>query len=74
MAEVSGRALMMAVQAVQEEIRQIREQLEEAEGEQLPELEELLLAFSDAAEELRVAYLSECEKFEYLPPYSDLVN
>lgn len=75
MADVSGRTLMMAIQAVDGEVQQIREELEEiGDGPNEADLQDLLLAFTEAADELKAAYLEELETSEHLPPYEELVS
>jgi hypothetical protein len=65
---------MMAVQAVDSEIRGIMEsaggEIEELE----PDLQELLLSYSKAAMELRTSYMQAREARPGLPPYEDLVT
>jgi hypothetical protein len=72
MAEVSGRTLMMAVQAVNEAISRIKASGDPDELE--PDLEELLLSYSRAEMELKAAYLEARRSTPGLPPYEELVK
>ena len=74
MAEINGRTLMMAVQAVNAKIRGLSQEIENAQDDaDLINLEDLLLAYSKAADDLRDAYRTECEFSSNLPPYEKLV-
>jgi hypothetical protein len=72
MAEVSGRTLMMAVQAVDATISSIKESGDAGELE--PDLEELLVSYSRAEMELKAAYLEARKSSPGLPPYEQLVK
>ena len=69
--EVSAKTLVMAVQAVDAEIRRLRALPEEAV---VPGDELLLVDFETAAEELEEAYAEAMRTYSNLPPYSQLVN
>jgi hypothetical protein len=72
MAEVSGRTLMMAVQAVDAAISRIKESGDPGDLE--PDLEELLFSYSRAEMELKAAYLEARKSSPGLPPYEQLVK
>ena len=72
MAEVSGRTLMMAVQAVDAAISRIKESGDPSDLE--PDLEELLFSYSRAEMELKAAYLEARKSSPGLPPYEQLVK
>ncbi len=75
MAEVSGRTLMMAVQAVAAHIKTLEAEVRSAEDDDVVgELNELLLSYDQAAQELRVAYKSAQAATSNLPAYEDLVS
>ncbi len=69
MPEVSGKTLVMAVQAVAAEVRRLRALPEEAV---VPGDEMLLVDLETAAEELEEAYAEATRSLVNLPPYSQL--
>lgn len=71
MAEISGRALVMAIQAVEAEIRRLRAL---PEADTVPGDELLLVAYENTAEELQELYEEANETQSNLPPYGQLVN
>ncbi|WP_164001634.1 hypothetical protein [Pyxidicoccus caerfyrddinensis] len=73
MPEVSGRTLVMAVQAVDAELRRLEEELERAGDDADPDLQELTLCYSLAADDLQEAYLQALQSASNLPPYERLV-
>jgi hypothetical protein len=73
MAEVSGRTLMMALQAVDAAISRFEEYRDE-DGELEAGLEELRFAYSRAEMELKAAYLEARKSTPGLPPYEKLVK
>lgn len=74
MPEVSGRTLVMAIQAVDAELRRLEEELERAGEDADPDLQELALSYSLAAEDLKQAYLQALNSASNLPPYEQLVG
>lgn len=73
MANVSPQTLVMAVQAVDAEINRIKESVSGDITELEPDIQELLLSYSQAAMELRALYLDERQSTPSLPPYEQLV-
>jgi predicted dehydrogenase len=73
-AEVRGGTLMMAIQAVDRELRELEESIEAAGDDADPDLVELSLSYEKTAEELRRAYLHVQETLSNLPPYERLVT
>jgi hypothetical protein len=73
-AEVRGGTLMMAIQAVDTELRQLEEAIEAAGDDAEPGLMELMLSYSKTEQELRRAYLHVRETVINLPPYEKLVT
>jgi hypothetical protein len=71
MPEISGRTLVMAVQAIEMEINRLRALPDESAvaGD-----EELLLQYERAADELEEVYEKAAQSIVNLPPYSDLVR
>ena len=75
MAQVDGQALLMAVQAVQAQIRLLSEEMDQAaEDDDLTDQEDLLAGYMRAADALRVAYEAEKLVSSNLPPYDSLVK
>ena len=74
MADLSTQTLVMAVQAVDAEIRRLKETAGGEITELAPDDQELLLAFSQAAMELKKAYLDAREFAPNMPPYEQLVG
>jgi hypothetical protein len=75
MPDVNGRSLMMAVQAVDAKIRSLEAHIDGAgEDDDVSDAEELLLAYSKAAEDLRTAYEIARLTSSNLPPYGRLVR
>lgn len=70
---LSPQTLAMAVQGVDAEIRRIREAAGGDVDELEPDAQELLLAFSQAATELKTAYTRVQQAMPDLPPYEELV-
>ena len=73
MIEVSIQTLMMALQAVDAEISRIKDTVGGDLGELDPDLQEVLLAYSKAAMELKARYLEARKSAPRLPPYEQLV-
>lgn len=71
MPEISGRTLVIAVQAVDTEIRRLRSL---PDDEVVADDEELLVQYETAAEELEEAYAEAARSITNLPPYSRLVH
>ena len=76
MAQVNEIALMMAIQAVDEKMWSLKEQVDKADPDDadLPYVEEELLSYSKAADDLRVAYENAIKPGDSLPPYEELVR
>jgi len=69
--EISGRTLVMVVQAVEAEIQRIRSL---PEALTVPGDEILLVDYENAAEELESAYAEAVQIQPNLPPYEQLVH
>ena len=74
MAEINGRTLMMAIQAVDEKLQQLSQAIEACKEDELIDLEDMLLCYSKTADDLRKAYLLECKQCSNLPDYGKLVS
>ncbi|MFP2905651.1 hypothetical protein ACLESD_11455 [Pyxidicoccus sp. 3LFB2] len=73
MPEVSGRTLMMAIQAVEAERHRLEAEVTAAGEDADPDLQLLCLSYSKAAWELEDAYREALETVINLPPYEQLV-
>ena len=71
MPEIGGWTLVMAVQAIETEIRRLRRLTDE---NVVPGDELLLVDYETAAEELEAAYEEAVRVQPNLPPYAQLVN
>jgi hypothetical protein len=74
MADLSANTLTMAVQGVNAEICRLKESVGGDITELEPDDQELLLAFSQAAMELKAAYLDMSKSTPGMPPYEQLVQ
>ncbi|AND67841.1 hypothetical protein ATSB10_03870 [Dyella thiooxydans] len=75
MAQVDGQTLLMAMQAVQMQIRLLSEEVDQtSEDDDLTEQEDLLAGYMRAADALRVAYETEELVGSNLPPYELLIS
>ena len=74
MPEVNGRTLMMAVQAVDAKVQELSAQVEQADADEATDLEDSLLSYMKAADDLREAYEAALKLSSNLPPYAKLVR
>ena len=74
MANIDGLTLGMAIQAMDFQIRTLDKQVNETDGPDAVDLEDLLMRYMTAAEVLRRGYEEECALFSNLPPYERLVQ
>jgi hypothetical protein len=74
MPEVSGRTIAVAIRAVQEEMRQLKDEIENGGEEDVADAQELLLGTSLAAQELKIAYEHALRMSDNLVPYERLVK
>lgn|GEM_PF-2218159 len=74
MASLSANTLTMAVQGVNAEIRRLEDSVNGGLTELDPDDQELLLAFSRAAMELKAVYLEMSRTTPGMPPYEQLVE
>jgi hypothetical protein len=72
--QLKPQTLMVAIQCVAAEIAAMDKQLNEENSENAAELEQLLVSFDLAADDLKAAYQTAQEQFGGLPPYEELVN
>ncbi len=73
MQPVSGPTLMMAIQAVDAERRRLLAEIAGTDTPEVADLQDLEETFRKAAEELRAAYIRECDQAINLPPYESLL-
>ena len=74
MAEVNGLTPMMAVQAVNAELRRCEDLVSSDRLEDAGEVQSLISSFERTADELRRAYDSEWRVGCNLPPYDELIR
>jgi hypothetical protein len=76
MANLSGRAVFTLVQVLNEKIVRLEKEIEllSPDDEQLADLEDELLSYSLAEEELRTAYEEFLKIAGNYPPYEELVK
>lgn len=75
MANVDGQTLLMAVQAVQAQLRSLDVEIDQAdEDDDVSDQEDLLMGYTQAADALRVAYETEELMTSNLPPYDLLLS
>jgi hypothetical protein len=74
MANIDGLTLGMAIQAMDFQIRTLEKQVDETDGPDAVDLEDLLMRYMTAAEVLRRGYEEECAVLSNLPPYERLVR
>lgn len=76
MPEVSGNALMMAIQAVDDKINRLKAAIDasDADDPDLADIEEAMLAYCNTADELRLAYETALRLSSNLPAYERLVR
>lgn len=74
MIAISAQTLVMAIQGVDAEVRRIKNSADGDISELDPDDQELLMAFSQAAMELKAAYLAERKSIPDLPNYERLTN
>lgn len=74
MPNVNGPTLVMAIQAVDEMITSLSKQVDEDEEGEIEDTESLLLSYTKAAANLRVAYGEALKELSNLPPYEELVQ
>ena len=76
MPEISGNAFMMAIQAVDDKINQLKTMIDAAAPVEpdLADMEEAMLAYCNTADELRVGYEVALRLSSNLPAYERLVR
>lgn len=72
--QVKPQTLMVAIQYVAAQIKTIDRRLQEEEPDDAAELEQLLVSFDLAAEDLKQAYLDALTKFSGLPAYEEIAE
>ncbi len=74
MGDLSGHTLVMAIQAVNNELKRLAQQIEATEDPELSDLEDLILSYSKSAMELKKVYAERQRTSDNLPPYEELVD
>ena len=71
--ELKPQSLMVAIQCVAAQIRQLDEQLQGGEAPHPEELEQLLVTFDIASDDLKSAYEEALQRYAGLPTYESLI-
>ncbi len=76
MPEISGNALMMAIQAVDDKINRLKAMIDATDPDDLDlaDMEEAMLAYCSTADELRLGYEVALRLSSNLPAYDRLVR
>lgn len=76
MADIKGRDLVMAIQALDEKIGAMMAQIQQADEDEpnLAGWEDELMGYTQSAHALQVGYEGEYRKVGNLPPYDSLVR
>jgi hypothetical protein len=72
--QIKPQTLMVAIQCVAAETRAIDKQLEDGEPDNAAELEQLLVSFDLAADDLKEAYEEALKQYGELPAYNELIK
>ena len=72
--ELKPQTLIVAIQCVAAEIKAIDKQLQDGDPPNAGELEQLLLAYDLAADDLKDAYEAAQDRWDGLPVYEDLLK
>ncbi len=72
--QLKPQTLMVAVQCVASETRAIDKKLQNNELKNGAEIEQLLVTYDLAAEDLKAAYIAAYGKNNSMPTYEDLIN
>jgi hypothetical protein len=74
MSKLSANTLTMAIQGVNAEIRRLKDSVDGVVADLEPDDQELLFAFSQAAGELKAAYLDMAKSIPGMPAYEQLIQ
>ncbi len=76
MPQISDNSLMIIIQILDEKIGSMKALVDQldANNEDLADLEDELLSYSEVAQELRTGYEEAFKEIGNLPPYAELVN
>ena len=76
MANISGNALVVLIQLLDEKIHLLKTQIDgmSDDDEQLIDYEEEFMSYTNLANELQESYKQALEEVGNLPPYEDLVR
>lgn len=76
MAEINAITMMMAIQAIDEKMLSLEEQIRQSspDDSELPDVHSEYVQFMKASHSLRAAYESELKPDGNLPPYETLVK
>lgn len=71
--ELKPQSLMVAIQCIAAQTNLVDQQLNEQDPANGAELEQLLISFDEAADDLRSAYQAALKLYDGLPPYESLI-
>jgi hypothetical protein len=76
MAQINDHSLVVIIQILDQKVRSIKAQVDQMDenDDDLADLEDELLSYSEVANELRVSYEEALEDSGNLPRYSELVR
>ncbi len=76
MSQISDNSLMVIIQILDEKIGAMKALVDQldANNEDLADLEDELLSYSEVAQELRTSYEEAFQEIGNLPPYAELVK
>ena len=72
--QLKPQTLMVAIQCVATEIKSLDKRLNEEDAENAAELEQLLVSFDLAADDLMTAYQDALKQYGELPSYEELIS
>ena len=72
--QLKPQTLIVAIQCVANEIKLLDRRLNEEEPQNAAELEQLLVSFDLAADDLKMAYQDLLKQYGELPPYEELIS
>ncbi len=73
MAQLHWKTLVIAIKTLDKDLQKLSQECDEYDGPELPDMQELLLDYTRAADDLKAAYLETYTPNSNLPEYSALV-
>jgi hypothetical protein len=72
--DISSNTLMMVVQTLEEKVQGLAERMKTADDDELSDIEEELLDFSNARSEIKKVYTQMHDESDNLPSWQELVD